>query len=140
MRLLLVVYARLVVDPLHQPRLLQELTTESEVQKACLEWLVMKGIPAWRQSNHGVYNQATGKYFFHGLRGVADILGIIPPHLSEKRAGAFLAVEVKRGSGGKLSDDQEKFLDMIAANGGIACCVHSVEELERDLAEALQAG
>lgn len=65
---------------------------------------------------------------FVGLRGVADILGVL-------QTGRFLAVEVKR-PGGKTSQEQDRFLDRVASLGGVACCVSSVEELEEDLKAA----
>ena len=98
---------------------------ERDVLKVCLEWLQWKEVFCWRQ-NQGVIPGKDGTYRrFVGLRGVSDILGVLP-------GGRILAVEVKR-PGGKLSDYQDVFLDHVASLGGVACCVSSVEELEEDL-------
>lgn len=53
-------------------------------------------------------------------RGVADILGCWE--------GRMLAIEVKR-PGGKVTDDQEKFLKKVAENGGIAFVARSVDDV-----------
>jgi hypothetical protein len=98
---------------------------ERDIQKACLRYLDLKGIFAWRQNTAGVYNPKTDSYRFHGLRGVSDILGCLPD-------GKLLAVEVKQ-PGNKPTPDQNSFLNNVAERGGIACCVHSVDELADDL-------
>lgn len=97
---------------------------ESDVVRSCLEYLKIRGIFAWRQ-NAGVIPLANGGVRFSGLRGVSDILGILPD-------GRFLAVECKSAKG-KTSEHQDAFLDQIAGNGGVACVVRSVEELAEDL-------
>lgn len=95
---------------------------ESEVLKQCLEYLRMRGIFAFRNNSGAV---KMGKNFVRfGLPGSSDILGILPN-------GQFLAVECKKENGGKLSDKQVEFLSRIKQNGGVAVCVHSVNELEK---------
>lgn len=93
---------------------------ESEVLKQCLEYLKLRGFYVWRNNSGAVKN---GKLRF-GLPGSSDILGILPN-------GQFLAVECKKENGGKLSDKQVEFLSRIKENGGVAVCVHSVNELEK---------
>lgn len=101
---------------------------ETQVLRACLDYLTLRGIFHWR-ANQGVIPTPNGSYRrFVGLRGVADILGVL-------QTGRFLAVEVKR-PGGRLSDEQKTFLGRVAELGGVACCVSSIEELEVDLKEA----
>ena len=97
---------------------------ESEVLKQCLEYLQLHGIFAFR-NNTGALK--SGRRFIHfGYPGSSDILGILP-------GGKFLAVECKREKGGKLSDLQIDFLNRIKENGGVAVCVHSVEDLKNIL-------
>lgn len=103
---------------------------ESDVVRSCLDYLKIRGIFAWRQ-NAGVIPLANGGVRFSGLRGVSDILGILPD-------GRFLAVECKSAKG-KTSEHQDAFLDQIAANGGVACVVRSVEELAEDLRVAARS-
>lgn len=76
---------------------------------------------------------------FHGLRGVPDIIGILPPHAvldGEPVGGHFLGIEVKR-PGKALSPDQAHWQERAAENGGVALCVHSLGELIEDLTPVL---
>lgn len=103
---------------------------ESAVVKSCLEYLKLRGIFAFRVNTAGIYNAKSGGYYFHGLAGVSDILGILPD-------GRFLAVECKSAKG-KVSPHQQDFLDQITNNDGVACVVRSVDELAEDLKEVLR--
>lgn len=95
---------------------------ESEVLKQCLEYLQLRGFYVWR-NNTG--STKIGRRFIRfGYPGSSDILGILPN-------GKFLAVECKKEKGGILSDKQVEFLNRIKENGGVAVCVHSVNELEK---------
>ena len=95
---------------------------ENVVLSQCLSYLQIRGIFAWR-NNSGALK--IGRRFIRfGLPGSSDILGILPN-------GQFLAVECKREKGGKLSDKQVEFLSRIKQNGGVAVCIHSVNELEK---------
>lgn len=107
---------------------MQQKILERDVLKACLEFLQWKGIFAWRQNQGAIPTQSGQFRRFVGLRGVSDILGVLP-------GGTILCCEVKR-PGGKLSSFQKEFQKQVAELGGIACTVHSVEELEADLKEA----
>lgn len=100
---------------------------EAEVLKACLEFLRWKGIFCWRVNNIPVANPNGGYRKFRGLRGVADIQGVLS-------GGRAFHCEVKR-PGGKLSPDQKVFLHRVDSLGGVALCVSSVNELEKDLKE-----
>lgn len=120
---------------------------EREIQKACLSWLQAKGIYAWRQNTAGVYDPIQKTFrTFHGLRGVADILGIVPQDvlceledkLQYERFGCLLAVEVKR-PGKAPTNEQAAFLREINERGGIGICVHGIEELEAQLSPFLMS-
>src|SRR4051812_17745189 len=82
--------------------------TENEVLQACLSWLHFNGVDCWRQGNTGVWRADIQRHVFHGLKGVSDILGILPP--TSSKPGAFLAVETKR-PGNKPTPDQFEFMD-----------------------------
>jgi hypothetical protein len=69
---------------------------------------------------------------FHGLRGVSDILGILPQTHSGATFGNLLAIEVKM-PGKHPTNEQAAFLKEINSRGGIGVCVHSVEELAKEL-------
>jgi len=108
--------------------------TESSLVKACLDWLQLHGILAWRSNNVGVYDPARRRFrAFRGRKGVSDILGLVEwttYFSADVRSvyGILLAVEVKMPEG-RLTKDQEAFLDEVNRRGGIALCVHSVGEL-----------
>ena len=95
---------------------------ENVVLSQCLQYLKLRGIYCWR-NNIGAAKIGS-RYMSFGLPGSSDILGILPN-------GQFLAVECKKENGGKLSDKQVEFLSRIKQNGGVAVCVHSVNELEK---------
>ena len=98
--------------------------TETALVKTCLDHLRLRGVLAWRNNTAGIRRvDRRGRAFwsFHGLRGAADILGVLP-------GGRFLAVEVKR-PGNHPTEAQRAFLDGVRDAGGAALCVHSVEEL-----------
>jgi hypothetical protein len=72
-----------------------------------------------------------------GLRGVSDILGILPQRVNvtgegEVCFGNLLAVEVKR-AGESPRPEQTAFLARVNELGGVGLCVHSVGELETRL-------
>jgi hypothetical protein len=105
-------------------------TRESDILAACLDLLRLRGILAWRNNTTGVYDPAR-KCFraFHGLKGVSDILAILGD-------GRLLAVETKSATG-RLTPEQEWFLDEVNHRGGLGLCVRSVGELDQQLAPIL---
>lgn len=113
-------------------------TKETDIVRACLDWLALHRIKAWRANNTGIFDPVKKIHRrFHGLRGVSDILGILPQRVrladgSEETFGNLLAVEVKK-PGEKPRGDQEEFLQDIRAQGGIGLCVHCLRELEDQL-------
>lgn len=82
---------------------------ESEVLKACLDWLRVKGFFAWRSNNTGTYNAKSGGYFFHGVRGVPDICCV--------HKGQFIGIECK-ATKGKQSAEQKAFQKALEKAGG----------------------
>ena len=52
---------------------------EADLVRACLEWLALRRVKAWRMNNTGVYDPARKAFrSFRGERGVPDILGVLP--------------------------------------------------------------
>jgi hypothetical protein len=86
------------------------------------------GIYAWRQNQGAIPNGNGGYRSFVGLKGVSDILGIVPQKCPCALQGVFLAVEVKQPKK-KSTAEQAAFLKGIEERGGIALVVHSLEEL-----------
>jgi hypothetical protein len=97
--------------------------TESAVLRACLDYLALKGVYAWRQNQGAIPLKDGGYRRFVGLKGVSDILGVLD-------GGRVLAVEVKK-PGGKLSREQKAFLDAVRERGGLALVVRGVDELDK---------
>lgn len=118
---------------------------ESDLLAACLQWLQMQGVWCWRQNQGAIPLRNGGYRRFVGLKGVADILGILPQTVcltgeaEPVTFGNLLAVETKR-PGEKPRPEQQAFLERVNALGGVGVCVHSVEELERSLRPYLLAG
>lgn len=101
---------------------------ESIVLKQCLEYLQIRGIFVFRNNTGAL--KAGRRFIRFGFPGSSDILGILPD-------GRFLAIECKREKGGRLSEAQKDFISRINANGGVAMCVHSLDELQKNMRKIL---
>lgn len=100
--------------------------TENDVVQACLQWLALHNVMAWRNQTTGLYDP-TRKVFrkFNGLKGVSDILGVLP-------GGRFLGIECKK-KGGYPSPEQRAFIQMVNDAGGLAFVARGTEDLEAHL-------
>jgi len=97
---------------------------EGDLVKDCLKRLKQLGAFAWKQNQGGMKMTGEGpRRFirFAHVDGISDIIGIY--------IGRFLAVECKM-PGGKPTDKQAAFLDLVRRNGGIAIVTSSVDEME----------
>ena len=101
-------------------------TPEGRIKAEILEYLKVRGFLAWNNPT-GAVRVAPNRWLHFGLKGSADILGILP-------GGWFLAVEVKAPNG-RLSPEQGEFLETVKKLGGFAVCVRGWQELD----EALRA-
>jgi len=102
---------------------------EAEVQRAILDYLKLTGIFAWRVNNISPSQMENGRRVFRrfgGLKGVADIIGILP-------GGQLLAIECKSEKG-KLSSEQVDFGNRINAEGGLWFIARSVQDVIDGLA------
>ena len=107
---------------------------ETDLVRACLDWLALHRVMAWRMNNTGIFDPVKRVFrSFRGMKGVSDILGILPVSVEtgarRERIGTFLAVETKR-PGEKLREEQEAFLAAVSERGGVGLCVHSLDELD----------
>lgn len=98
----------------------QDKMSEADIQYACLQYLRLNHIFCWKAHTVGIKKES-GSYIPSGMRGVSDILGILPD-------GRFLAVECKKPKN-KLSEFQREFLENIKNNGGVALVVYSLDDL-----------
>mgnify|MGYP001588054545 CR=1 FL=1 len=99
--------------------------SETALVKACLVWLRLHGVMAWRQNTGAMTVQARGqrsRFIRFGMVGASDIFGVF--------RGRFLAVECKRPSN-TPTWAQEQFLQEARDHGAWAVWVTSVEDLER---------
>ena len=98
----------------------------TELVKACLQWLELHKIPAWKMNTGANVIPATARtkerFVRYAFPGCSDIIGIIP------RDGRFLAVECKTGRG-ELSEDQVVFAKMVEQAGGLYVVARSVDDL-----------
>ena len=97
---------------------------ESDLVRACLEYLAACGIMAWRNNSGGMKAEYKGKARFmrFGAKGSGDILGILP-------GGRFLSVECKVGKN-TPTPAQEDWARRVRVSGGMALTVWTVEGLE----------
>lgn len=104
-------------------------TVEADVLRECLQYLeTADAVRAWRNNTTGIFDPRRQVFrTFSGMKGVSDILGIVPP------IGRLFAVECKKPEtdtpGGRLSEDQVEFLELVADCGGVAICVDGVSRL-----------
>jgi len=93
---------------------------EAALIRAVLQFLDLKGIPAWR-NNSGAIKTAS-HFFRYGCVGSADILGLLPPE------GKFLAIECKSG-GQRASRAQIAFLEAVNESGGIGIVARTLDDV-----------
>lgn len=83
----------------------------------------------WRNSS-GVAETANGGRQRFGLCvGSSDLIGILKP------SGRFIALEIKTSTG-RLSKEQELFIQLVRRMGGVAEVVRSVEEAKNAIERA----
>ncbi len=108
---------------------------ETDLVRACLDYLQLRRIFAWRNNTQGVFDPSRRKWrTFTGLKGVADILGVLSGKEHPCGHGVFLAVETKL-PGRRPTAEQQDFIDRVRAAGGVGLLVRSVQDLEDGLRE-----
>jgi hypothetical protein len=115
---------------------------ESDIQKACLEYLRLLGRSVWRFNSGARIVPATpdgGKrrfVRFSSAKGCSDLIGLLPASADGLHtAGRMLACECKR-PGNKPTALQSAWLEEVASQGGLAICVCSVDDLRSQLRSA----
>ena len=96
---------------------------EKETQKLILDWLRMHKVFCFKYNSGGIFRADGSGYMPTGMRGISDILGVVP-----NIGGQFLAIEVK-SSKGIVSKYQQDFMDNINNNGGLAFMARSLDEV-----------
>jgi hypothetical protein len=99
---------------------------ESKVQTAVLNYLLKKGVFAFRVNNTSIFDAKLQQYrAFAGLKGVPDLIAITPP-TAKQCGGIFVGLEIKTTKG-KLSSDQKFFQDRCFRHN---CEYHVIRSLE----------
>ena len=108
---------------------------EAEVQAEIRDHL--SKVPGLRifRNNVAKIKSPSGRWVDYGLGvGSSDLIGFksitITPDMVGSRVAVFLAVECKRGKGGRLSPEQVTFLDVLKTHGAIALVARSVEDVK----------
>lgn len=97
---------------------------ESEIQKACLDFLHLQGCMARKVNSTGIPDAKSRSRFRNNPNaGISDIIACLK--------GQLLCIEIKR-EGGKLRPDQTKFMKEVLDSGAEYWIVHSVDELILD--------
>lgn len=89
------------------------------------------------RNNVGVLQDRNGQYVNYGLaRGSSDLIGwrtvTITPAMVGQQLAVFTAIEVKSATG-RVSDEQQNFIDAVNRAGGYAGVARNIEEAGRIL-------
>lgn len=95
--------------------------SEKEAQSQIKQGLEAMGWIVYRVNNTGIYDIKKKSYFFHGTKGISDLIAI--------KNSKMLFIECK-SSIGKLRPEQREFLDLINS-------VHSVSGLSANCIEQI---
>lgn len=100
--------------------------TEHQVQTACLQYLAVCPQVAWaeRMNTGAVKIPVPGgkdRFVRYGFPGCSDILGMFID-------GRLLAIEVKSQTG-RVTNEQQKFLNLVAENKGVSLIARSVDDV-----------
>ena len=97
-------------------------TLETPLVRACLDAInSLAYANVWRNSTGMLEDRFGTKVRFGLAVGSPDLVGLVRP------GGRFVGLEVKTADG-RVSDDQQRFLEIIRKGGGFACVVRSVQE------------
>ncbi|VTS05261.1 VRR-NUC domain-containing protein [Tuwongella immobilis] len=99
--------------------------SEQDLVNLLIAYLRLKRCFVWRQNQGGMRDRTNRFVRFCSQSGISDIIGMLPN-------GRFLAIEAKL-PGNKPKPHQQEFLDAVNLTGGLALCVHSLEELQTEL-------
>lgn len=98
--------------------------SEKEIENQILDWLKTQGIFAWKNQSVGIYDPVKKTFrnlSRHQLRGVPDILGLLP-------SGRMLAIEVKSKTG-RVSEAQKEFQRNFEITQGFYILARSLQDV-----------
>jgi len=100
------------------------------------------GAILWR-NNCGAYKSESGHYIKYGVAspGGSDLLGMIPMVVTQDMVGKMIAIftafEIKK-EGGRITPEQQLFINIVEKNGGIAAIIRSAEDVEGVICNAIR--
>ena len=106
------------------PPLIKMKMKESQLVKACADYLTMRNILWWRNNTGILMKEYKGRSYpvRFGLKGSGDILAILPPY------GKFLSIECKVNDNVQ-SEAQKEFEKQVRNAGGGYIIVRDVIDL-----------
>jgi hypothetical protein len=96
--------------------------TESEVLRACREYLILRGHFVYRANNFGSYDKRGRFIRAHEIKGVPDLEGCT-------KDGRFLGVECKSARG-RQTAEQREFGKAVTKRGGVYVVARGISDLE----------
>lgn len=100
---------------------------EKDLVRAIKQYLSLEGFEVFRLNNAGIFNPKSGGYFFHGVKGLPDLMAV-------KKNYPILFIEVKTPKG-RVSADQKRVLNLIKKSwGGRAIVARSIPDVQKFLA------
>jgi len=105
-------------------------TPEKDLEKLVMLWLRQNNWKAWVVESKAVFSKAAGRF----LRGSAQ--AGFPDMCGLNERGLFVAIELKSpGRRSTLREAQRAFLLEVIDSNGFACCIDSVDLLEKTYRE-----
>ncbi len=110
---------------------------ESEVSASIQAYLAMRNDIFWWRANTSAGMAPSGQYMRSGMKGQADIQGVqacvVPSWIQPRENeifGRFIAIEVKREKGGKVSAEQERWGANVMNHGGLYIVARGAGDVE----------
>lgn len=98
---------------------------ESQLVNMAIRWLYLQGCYVWRNNTGAFKAQGSNRYIAFGLKGSADIIGMVG---TGPNRGRFIAVECK-STKGRIKPEQKLFRDRVLAKGGFYILARSLDDL-----------
>ena len=112
---------------------------ESEIQNQIKKILHQLGFTMFR-NNVGAWRNPRGHWIRYGLGGPggSDLIGwrpiMITPDMVGSKIAQFVAIETKRPSKSKVTDQQSHFIHVVKECGGIGIIASSIADLKEYIA------
>lgn len=115
-----------ILEPCQKPKKTKPL--EADSLREVMQALKTHKLVAWCERQNTGAAKVGGRFIKFGWKGCSDILGQLTD-------GRLLAVECKRLKGGKLTDDQIFFLELVSKHGGVSFIATSLHDVFNNLGD-----